>query len=127
MTSEQIESLKFLFCSLVPRPEKVVHGGAIGADEQFDDIMREWHIERLIFPSTLFTQWMPNRGGTWLKSKPPLVRNRSIVNASGIMLAAPSGPEVIRSGTWSTIRYAKHVGKPLFIFWPDGSTTRENC
>jgi hypothetical protein len=53
---------------------------------------------------------------------PPLVRNRAMVDASEIVVAAPfEFEEVIRgSGTWATIRYAKLCEKKLFIAWPDG-------
>lgn len=60
-----------------------------------------------------------------LEPKPYLVRNKDIVNASEGMLAAPRGPEELRSGTWSTIRYARKCRKKVLIMWPDGSETWE--
>ena len=45
-----------------------------------------------------------------LPSKPYLDRNKDIVNAVDFLIAAPDGPEKQRSGTWSTVRYAKKVG-----------------
>ena len=45
-----------------------------------------------------------------LPSKPYLPRNKDIVNAINFLIAAPDGPERQRSGTWSTVRYAKKVG-----------------
>jgi len=33
--------------------------------------------------------------------------------------------EVLRSGTWSTIRYARKKGKKVLIIWPDGSSIVE--
>ena len=41
---------------------------------------------------------------------PYLERNKNIVNAVDFIIAAPDGPEKVRSGTWSTVRYAKKVG-----------------
>jgi len=52
-----------------------------------------------------------------------LTRNRNIVDASETLWAAPDGPEERRSGTWATVRYARRVGKPVVVFWPDGSVT----
>ena len=55
-----------------------------------------------------------------LEAKEYLERNRDIVDLSAKLAACPKGPEELRSGTWSTIRYAAKVGKPCVIFWPDG-------
>lgn len=58
---------------------------------------------------------------------PYLVRNRMIVIAASTMIACPAQHvEQRRSGTWSTIRYARSCGKPLAIVWPDGEYTTEN-
>lgn len=48
---------------------------------------------------------------------PPLTRNHVIVDVSTVMIAAPGtlNEQPRGSGTWATIRYAKKVGKPLFI------------
>ena len=54
-------------------------------------------------------------------------RNKAIVKASEALLATPEGfTEIIRSGTWSTIRYARRQKRPIIIIWPDGKMTREN-
>ena len=45
-----------------------------------------------------------------LTRKPYLDRNKDIVSSVDFLIAAPSGPEELRSGTWSTVRYAKKVG-----------------
>jgi hypothetical protein len=58
-----------------------------------------------------------------LKPKPYLDRNKDIVDACDRLLALPKGPEEQRSGTWSTIRYAKQVKKPITICWPNGEVT----
>ncbi len=54
-------------------------------------------------------------------AKSYLVRNHDIVDAADEVLAAPREvDEQLRSGTWSTIRYARRIGKRLFIVFPDG-------
>lgn len=56
------------------------------------------------------------------EQKDNLVRNSDIVKECGILLAAPFGDgEVLRSGTWATVRRARNVGRPHIIVWPDGS------
>lgn len=57
--------------------------------------------------------------------KPPLDRNRDIVDSTDILIACPKGPEERRSGTWSTIRRARKLGRRIIIIYPDGSIVEE--
>lgn len=51
-----------------------------------------------------------------------LPRNRHIVHVTSRLIATPySMVEEDRGGTWYTIHYAKSVGKPVTIVFPDGS------
>jgi hypothetical protein len=110
------------------QPEESHHGDCIGADAQFElNAMLAMHsdVHTVAHPSTL------NRLRAYCNSceirepKEPLERNRDIVDETDQLIAAPSTyDELPRSGTWSTIRYALKVGKPVTIVWPDG-TTRE--
>tara|TARA_Y100000296_G_scaffold81312_1_gene108285 strand:- start:415 stop:801 length:387 start_codon:yes stop_codon:yes gene_type:complete len=45
-----------------------------------------------------------------------LDRNKDIVDAVDFLIAAPDGPERQRSGTWSTVRYAKKTGVKGVVF-----------
>jgi predicted Rossmann fold nucleotide-binding protein DprA/Smf involved in DNA uptake len=47
-------------------------------------------------------------------------RNMDIVTLTSMLLAMPGGPEKVRSGTWSTIRAATKMGRPVIVFPPDG-------
>jgi hypothetical protein len=49
-----------------------------------------------------------------------LERNRDIVDRVEILIAAPEGPEVQRSGTWSTVRYARGKVIPIYLLRPKG-------
>lgn len=52
----------------------------------------------------------------------PLKRNREIVAASDYLVAAPfQSREVLRSGSWATVRYARAAGIPIAIVQPDGT------
>jgi predicted Rossmann fold nucleotide-binding protein DprA/Smf involved in DNA uptake len=55
--------------------------------------------------------------------RPYLDRNRDIVAASDVLIACPKGPEQRRSGTWSTVRYARQARLPILIVWPDGEVS----
>lgn len=58
--------------------------------------------------------------------KPYLERNRDIVEETTRLIAVPAGDvEELRSGTWSTVRYARTVGRPIWIIWPDGRVEHE--
>ena len=48
-------------------------------------------------------------------------RNRAMVNECEYLIATPrSFHEILRSGTWATIRYAMACGKNALIIGPDG-------
>ena len=99
-----------------------IHGDCIGSDYDFDCILRDLEINRKARPCNLRNQRAFCEVQESVKPKDPLVRNRDIVNESDIMFAAPnSKEEITRSGTWSTIRYAKKIKKNLIIFYPDGT------
>ena len=51
-------------------------------------------------------------------SKPYLDRNKDIVEACELLIAAPDGlQEKVRSGTWSTVRYARERKRVLIVFY----------
>jgi predicted Rossmann fold nucleotide-binding protein DprA/Smf involved in DNA uptake len=57
--------------------------------------------------------------------KAPLDRNRDIVDAAAVLIAAPKEmTETLRSGTWATVRYARKQGKQVWIVWPDGTVSK---
>lgn len=119
--------------------QEVHHDNCIGADEQFSSIVIDIFYDyndfeddeprpREIAHPTYFPS-MQNQNSladVILDPKPPLERNKDIVNVCDILLAAPKGPEEQRSGTWSTVRYARKVGKPVVIFWPNGEVEESN-
>lgn len=42
------------------------------------------------------------------------------------MIATPSSKEEeLRSGTWSTVRYARKLRRPVTLIYPDGSVVEE--
>ena len=65
-----------------------------------------------------FVQHQPRHVGRGCHPKPYLDRNRDIVDACEVLLATPDGPERLRSGTWSTVRYARKIGKPVEVRLP---------
>ena len=103
-------------------PEAVRHGDCIGADEQFHNLCVA-HSERLkiiIHPPTSSKMRAYCKGAHAItKPKPYLDRNKDIVIGSHLLIACPAQKrEVIRSGTWFTVRYARKIGAELVIIYP---------
>lgn len=45
-----------------------------------------------------------------------LARNRVVVGSCSLLIAAPeTDKEVLRSGTWATVRYARHAELPVLL------------
>ena len=99
------------------------HGDCLGADKQFHDICAMKNIKIIIHPPTDGKMRAFCKSNDILLPKQYLDRNSDIVNDSDILIAFPSSnTEQLRSGTWSTIRYAKKINKELIIVYPDGTT-----
>jgi hypothetical protein len=97
------------------------HGDCMGSDDTADTIIKDH------FPTIKVVVHPPKESkfrafclGSLIKPpKEYLDRNKDIVNESDILIAAPKEQEeVMRSGTWSTIRYAKKQSKPVIILLP---------
>ena len=127
-TTAQGGSLELILRERLAAPGSVLHQGCcVGADAQAVAIAR-----RLFGGDVVIVghpcDWAAMQDKDAVATshpirpcRPPLVRNRTIVDECEVLVACPSGPEVVRSGTWSTIRYARKVGKPVIIVFPDGS------
>ena len=50
-----------------------------------------------------------------------LLRKKAIVRASQVVIVAPgTEQEILRSGTWQTVRFARKYKRPLTIIYPSG-------
>jgi len=109
------------------KPGELHEGACIGGDEQAWIMAKSlgWHT--VAHPG----QVPPALRGRVLDrdeirlERPPLERNRKIVDETEELVALPKGPEELRSGTWSTVRYARRLGRQITIIWPDGAVTVE--
>jgi len=64
---------------------------------------------------------------TIMSPKPYIERDHNIVNACDLLLACPyETGEILRSGTWATVRYAKRLGKEVIVALPDGRVLHYN-
>lgn len=112
------------------------HGDCVGADAQAHEIVADLFpdVDIHIHPPTkddyranCFQRTQQLSLERSLKifqhpTRPYLDRNRDIVDSSDLVLAAPNTyGEVLRSGTWATVRYAWKINTPIIIVNPDGS------
>ena len=57
-----------------------------------------------------------------VEKKEYLQRNKDVVDSSDTLVAFPrTYEEQLRSGTWSTIRYARKKNKTIVIIYPNGT------
>lgn len=119
MTKLQWEAVTKLIAHLAPK--EVHHGSCIGADTHFHEIVEEHReIAVHIHPGTMGPKrsWVDADVIHDVRSYP--LRNQDIVDAAEVLIATPSGEEVVRSGTWSTVRKARTKGIPIYVAWPKG-------
>jgi len=101
------------------------HGDCVGADAQAHKIAVELKYKVALHPPD-----NPARRA-WCKADytypelPYLERNQVIVETTRFLLAAPYSREMRRSGTWTTVRKARLLVRPILIINRDGSACLE--
>jgi hypothetical protein len=129
LTPAQKDALLDTLISLAPETVEAHHGMCVGADDEFDHLVRDVYDpanrrivghppedQKHYAPAVCDVMWSP---------KPYLERNKNIVYKCEALIACPDGPEKRRSGTWSTVRHARSSRKPVFVIWPNGSVGRQ--
>ena len=92
------------------------HGDCVGWDHIAWGFANAYGAKTVAHPPDIDTFRAFTKSNIVLPPKPYLDRNKDIVNSVDFLIAAPDGPEKVRSGTWSTIRYAKSVGVKGVIY-----------
>jgi hypothetical protein len=105
------------------------HGDCVGCDEEAHSIAMELGYIVHVWPPENSAARAFTTGHFIHAPRPYRVRDQSIVMMSGVLVAAPSGPEDApdqkRSGTWMTIRMARKRGIEIYLVRPDGTVERE--
>jgi hypothetical protein len=122
MTRAQHYTLRDLLASF---PGAILlHGDCIGADAEAHDISLELGYDVVIHPARIEDFRAFKIAEDTRRPAPALTRNKHIVRETELLIAAPAEAiEQLRSGTWSTVRFARRVGRPVRIILPDGSTS----
>ena len=104
-------------------PSEVHHGCCIGADEQVDG----FGCRMVLHPPVDQHAMMQIGNRVTCEPRPFLERNHDIVDATQCLIAAPAQAiEHTRSGTWATVRYARKVGRTVYVVLPDGRVRFES-
>lgn len=124
-TARQDETLCGLLLEL--EPVRAHHGDCIGADAAFHRICLDQGILVYLHPPTDAKKRAFCAGCQFVHApRPYLERNRDIVLATVRLIACPGEfEEQLRSGTWSTVRFARKLRRPVCIIFPDGSVQKE--
>ncbi len=122
MTTRQKQSLENMLAGFKTKPYEFHHGDCEGADEQAHNIAKK-HVHLIVIHPP---RYHAKRAFCFSKNirteKDYLERNHDIVDETETLYAAPrTKDEELRSGTWATIRYARKIGKPVTLFYPDGT------
>jgi hypothetical protein len=118
MTTEQARAVE----SLLHGYDRLHHGDCVGSDAQVHDIAFNRGLTIEIHPPKLSSLRAWCRADIYRDPREYISRNHAIVDSTEGLIAVPAGMEEERhSGTWATIRYARKIGKPVWIVFPDGS------
>jgi hypothetical protein len=123
MSEEQIEAFKNLIKS--KESDEFHHGMCVGSDKQSHEIVKEAGIKVVGHPPS-FRKFMAECDcDIFMKPHDYLTRNKNIVDETDMLIATPDCKEKVRSGTWSTVRYARKKHKKIYIIHKNGRVTIE--
>ena len=130
MTHEQCEAVAFLLDATGPFTG-ALHGDCVGADAQFHELVADRGMRIFLHPGP-DGPWRAHctRGLPFVAPEQPFTkRNQTIVGGCHVLVAVSGTAHEPRpgrgQGTWSTVRYARRIGRAVYIVWPDGSFTFE--
>ena len=123
MTFEQKKQLVKYLLTVSKHDKEFHHGDCIGADAEAHRIAVQCGFSIYKHPPEDDSYRAYCFLGDEYEPKEYLARNKDIVNTTDVLIATPkSNKEEIRSGTWSTVRYAEKNNKEVIIISPDGSS-----
>lgn len=119
MTSEQARAFHALMLDL--KPAALIHGDCVGADAQAHQYALVTNLKICVHPPAESALRAFCKDAHWVGlPRSYYARNRAIVEACDVLIACPSSI-VQHGGTWSTIKIAARLKKPVFVVYPDGS------
>lgn len=99
-------------------PVELHHGDCVGADAQAHAVAESTGARVVLHPPDDPKHRAHCQANASRPPKPYLKRNQAIVAVCEVLVAAPSCPERLRSGVWSTVRKARKANKRVIILEP---------
>ncbi len=132
-TEEQKRQFEYLIAD-ADEPLELHHGDCVGADCQAHELflllaLEEQAAHRIVLhpPTNPDKRAYCAGADETRRAFDYLTRNKHIVEETEILYACPEEfEEIIRSGTWMTIRHARKLGVPFTVIYPDGRLEIEN-
>ena len=118
MASQFVEADQVLRALYRKGARELHHGDCVGADAHLANFARHIGYRLICHPPENSSK------RAWVESDetrdplPYLDRNQQIVDETDCLIAMPDGPEVLRSGTWATVRRARAKGIPIKVIAP---------
>lgn len=126
LSPRQKDTLKYVLSKLFVVDHSFRHGDCIGADAEAHQIALSLGFKIIIHPPIVQNKRAFCREADILPEKEYLDRNKDIVKYSKILIACPKMlQEEVRSGTWSTVRYARKFNKDIIVIYFDGTIQKE--
>jgi len=126
MRAAQINSLIHLLINL--KGDKFHHGDCEGGDVEGAACAIDLGYYIVCHPpiSPRHRGWFKQNDETRVQYE-YVVRDHHIVDESQVLIAAPhTSYEIVRSGTWTTMRYARSLKRKIYVIKPDGTIETEN-
>ena len=128
MSDKQLKEFKNII--LIKEVEEFHHGMCIGSDKQAHDFIEEEKKKerkiKIVGHPPSFKKFMVECDcDIYMKPYDYLKRNKNIVDETDMLIATPDTKERVRSGTWSTVRYARKKSKKIYVIHKNGRVTVE--
>lgn len=119
LTADQLEVVRILLQGHASGDNEFHHGDCVGADEQAAKLARIFRFKIVSHPPADDKLRAHFPSDEVRDPLPYLERNRAIVDEVDFVIGAPGEvTEQLRSGTWSTIRYARGLCKDVQVVSP---------
>lgn len=126
MTEHQQVAVASLLDVLCKDGGHVHHGDCVGADAEFHAMAHDRGLRIEIHPPTNPEKRAFCKGDIRWPKYDYLTRNQHIVDSTHVLIATPrQEAEVMRSGTWYTVRRARAANLKIYLVLPNGHIKEE--